>query len=57
METVLLLPDVVKRAKDAARAVKSTKVQAIQVVRESTLTHLLNLPHFAVWGYAARSRC
>jgi transposase len=52
METVRLLPAVVKRAKDAARAVKNGKPQAISVVAEKTLSNLLNLPHFRVWGYA-----
>lgn len=51
METVLLVPAVVKRAKDAARAVKSMKPQAIRMVAEKSLSELLNLPHFAVWGY------
>lgn len=52
METVRLLPAVVKQAKDAARAVKSMKPQAIRMVSEETLSHLLDLPHFEVWGYA-----
>lgn len=52
METVRLLPAIVKRAKDAARAVKSGKIQAIQLVRDSALTHILELPQFEVWGYA-----
>jgi transposase len=52
METVRLVPAVVKRAKDAARSVKSMKPHAIRVVTETTLTDLLNLPHFTVWGFA-----
>ncbi len=52
METVRLLPAVVKQAKDAARAVKNMKPQTIHMVREVGLSHLLDLPHFAIWGYA-----
>lgn len=50
METVRLLPAVVKRAKDAARGVRSKGIQAIQGVKGESLTRILNLPHFAVWG-------
>lgn len=52
METVRLLPVIVKQAKDAARAVKRGKNQAIHPVKDSALTHILDLPQFDVWGYA-----
>ncbi len=55
METVRQLPAVVKRAKDAARAVKRQTVRVIQAVKEATLSHLLDLPHFAVEGYAVEA--
>jgi transposase len=52
METVRKLPAVVKRMKDAARAVKGRTMQVVHAVREATLSHLLDLPHFQVMGYA-----
>lgn len=52
METVRQLPAIVKRVKDAARAVKQKTVQVIHAVRDGALSHLLDLPHFAVEGYA-----
>lgn len=52
MGTVLKLPALVKCAKDAARAVKSKTIQIVHAVQEATVTHLLNLPHFEVRGYA-----
>ncbi len=52
MSTVKCPPAIVKRAKDAARAVKRMANQVIRPVKEWTLTHLLDLPHFRVWGYA-----
>jgi transposase len=52
METVRKLPAVVKRMKDAARAVQSKTVQVVHAVKEATLSHLLDLPHFRVEGYA-----
>ena len=51
METVRMLPAVVKRMKDAARAVKGKTVQVIHAVKEVTLSHLLDLPHFLVESY------
>lgn len=55
MQTVKCLPKVVKRARDAARAVKRTRYQAIHEVSETILTRLLSLPHFRVYGYALES--
>lgn len=55
MTTVKCLPAVVKRAKDAARAVNRLGWQTIHRVKEMTLTHLLDLPHFRVQGYAVES--
>ena len=52
MNSVKLLPVIVKRAKDAAQSVKRCMHQAITYVQEKTLTHLLDLPHFRVYGYA-----
>jgi len=52
MTTVKLLPTIVKRAKDAAQSVKRRKYESIRLVRENTLTEILNLPNFAVYGYA-----
>lgn len=49
---LLLLPAIVKRAKDAARAVKQGVHTAIHQIRESTLTILLDLPHFEVFQYS-----
>jgi len=51
INNVPLLPALVKRAKDAARAVKDGIHVVIQSVTESTLTHLLDLKHFEVTGY------
>lgn len=47
-----LLPAIVNRAKDAARAVKQGVHTVIHWVEEATLTHLLDLPHFVVIGYS-----
>lgn len=47
-----LLPPIVNRAKDAARAVKEGVHQKVESVTETTLTRLLDLRHFAVEGYA-----
>ncbi len=55
METVRQLPAIVKRAKDAARAVKRQMVEVIRVVQDAALTRLLDLPHFAVEGYAVEA--
>lgn len=55
MSRVKCLPAVVKRAKDAAQAVKRKDWQTIHRVREMTLTHLLDLPHVRVYGYALES--
>ncbi len=55
MESVRQLPALVKRAKDAARAVKRQAGQMIQAVKDAALTHLLDLPHFAVEGYAVEA--
>ena len=52
MGTVKGLPVLVKRAKDAAQSVKRSMGQVITYVQEKTLTHLRDLPHFAVDGYA-----
>lgn len=52
MKTVRKLPAIVKRMKDAARAVKNKSLQVIHTVKEKTLSHLLDLPHFRVEGYA-----
>lgn len=52
MESVKLLPVLVKRAKDAAQSVKRSVGLTIQSVKEKMLTKILDLPHFAVDGYA-----
>lgn len=52
MGTVKLLPAIVKRAKDAAQSVKRSLGQVITYVKEKTLTHMLDLLHFEVHGYA-----
>lgn len=52
MGTVKLLPAIVKRAKDAAQSVKRSLDLAIEYVKEKTLTHILDLAHFEVYGYA-----
>lgn len=52
MNTVKLMPALVKRAKDAAQSVKRSVHLAIKYVKEKTLTHLLDLPYFEVYGYA-----
>ncbi len=52
MSTVKLMPAIVKRAKDAARSVKRSAYLAIKYVKEKTLTHILDLPYFEVYGYA-----
>jgi transposase len=52
MESVKLLPTLVKRAKDAAQSVKRSVGLALAYVKEKTLTQLLDLAHFEVYGYA-----
>jgi transposase len=52
MESVKLLPALVKRAKDAAQSVKRSVGLAIAYVKEKTLTRMLGLAHFEVYGYA-----
>ena len=52
MDRVKLPPINVKRAKDAARSVKQEMKQAITYVYEKALTDMLDLPYFAVDGYA-----
>jgi transposase len=52
INNLLLLPALVNRAKDAARAVKQGIHTIICWVEEATLTQLLELPHFAVTGYS-----
>lgn len=49
---LLLIPALVNRAKDAARAVKAGVHTAITTITGSLLTHLLGLPHFSVIGYS-----
>ena len=51
-ESLPLLPAIVQRAKDAARAVKQGVHEAVEQVKEKTLTQLLDLPQFEVNGYA-----
>jgi len=51
METVKLLPAIVKRAKDAAQSVKRSVGAVIQYVKDKTLTQILDLRHFEVYGY------
>lgn len=52
INNVPLLPALVNRAKDAARAVKDGVHVVIHQVTDNTLTYLLDLLHFAVIGYA-----
>ena len=52
MNTVKLMLAIVKRAKDAAQSVKRTVHLAVAYVKEKTLTHILDLPYFEVYGYA-----
>ena len=52
MESVKLLPALVKRAKDAAQSVKRSGGLVIAYVKEKTLTQILDLAHFDVYGYA-----
>lgn len=52
MKSVKFPPAVVKRAQDAARAVKRKGYQVVQLVLDESLTMLLDLPHFAVRGIA-----
>ena len=52
MNSVKFPPAVVKRAQDAARAVKRKGYQVVQLVLDESLTMLLDLPHFAVRGIA-----
>ena len=52
INNLLLLPALVNRALDAARAVKEGVHTLICWVEEATLTQLLDLPHFAVTGYS-----
>ena len=52
MESVKLLPALVKRAKDAAQSVKRSVGLALRYMKEKTLTQLLDLDHFEVYGYA-----
>lgn len=52
IKNVPLLPALVKRANDAARAVKDGVHVAVHQVTDNLLTKLLDLPHFAVTGYA-----
>lgn len=51
MESVRKMPAIVKRAKDAAQAVKRKAGHLMHRVKEATLTHLLDLPHMVVEGY------
>ena len=52
INNVPLLPALVKRAKDAARAVKDGVHVAVHQVTDNLLTKLLDLQHFEVTGYA-----
>ena len=52
INNVPLLPALVKRAQDAARAVKDGVHVMVHQVADNLLTQLLNLQHFAVTGYA-----
>ncbi|MCA9981154.1 MAG: ISL3 family transposase [Anaerolineales bacterium] len=52
IDNVPLLPALVNRAKDAARAVKDGVHVVIRQVTDNTLTLLLDLLHFAVSDYA-----
>jgi len=51
INNVPLLPALVKRAKDAARAVKDGVHVVVNQVTDNLLTKLLDLQHFAVTGY------
>ncbi len=55
INNLLLLPALVNRALDAARAVKQGIHTVICWVEEATLTQLLDLPHFAVTGYSVET--
>ncbi len=55
INNLLLLPALVNRALDAARAVKQGIHTVISWVEEATLTQLLDLPHFAVTGYSVET--
>jgi transposase len=55
INNVLLLPALVNRALDAARAVKQGIHTMIHWVEEATLTQLLALPYFAVTGYSVEA--
>lgn len=52
INNLLLLPALVNRAKDAARAVKQGVHTTIKQVKGETLTQLLDLPPFKVTGYS-----
>lgn len=52
MEPTKLLPAVIKKAKDAAQSVRRKGQLLVKYVREKTLSHMLDLPHFEVYGYA-----
>ena len=54
MSTVKCLPAIVKRAKDATRAAGEAngKPDNPSCERMDIWHHLLDLPHFRVWGYA-----
>jgi transposase len=52
INNVPLLPALVKRSKDAARVVKDGVHVMFHQVTDKTLTHLLDLLHFEVTGYA-----
>ena len=52
INNVPLLPALVKRAQDAARAVKDGVHVMVHQVADNLLTQLLNLQHFAVTSYA-----
>lgn len=55
MESVKLLPALVKRAKDAAQSVKRRVGLAIAYVKEKSLSQILDLAHFEVYGYAVEA--
>ncbi len=55
INNLLLLPALVNRALDAARAVKQGIHTVICWIEEATLTRLLDLPHFAVTGYSVET--
>ena len=55
INNLLLLPALVNRSLDAARAVKQGIHTIICWVEEATLTQLLDLPHFAVTGYSVET--